>query len=345
VLIPPNTAVTENIVFPPTGGTWEIACEQAFVTQSIGSRIIGTVTCDCTAGLSSFRLTNLAVVGAISGAQSGTAAVGELMLTRVRHAGNLTLTNTVGSWLMLFQGWGPPSANKTGGSSTGTVSISTAIIQADSWVFEGNITEGAGVGPFNPPPGSSWRGCQFGANTGSATTITLNGGAGNCSFYDCFTNGPVTLACAANYVVNIDGATMASFLQLGCTQTGAGARCVTINANASSTTTEANNRASTNLGARAVTGLYELVFSDTVLVAGSVGALQVNVIYTDMTGTLVTVAVGGTLNIAGAVGSKQQGSIQFQHNGAAAPIAFSTTGVVTPGTMSVALAVALRKVN
>jgi len=165
----------------------------------------------------------------------------------------------------------------------------------------------------------------------------------NAFFYDCLFLGSTTFtASLSNYVMFMDGATLTSLsYQGGVTLSGTNLTIKTINANLSDRRTLVNNLGSTVFGARNADGLYEAIFDLTLLAAGTTGLLQLNVIYTDMTGTLVTEALGGTLDIAGAVGTKQRGSLSFRHNGAAPPIAFSYTGIVTPGAMSVAASVAL----
>lgn len=341
VLIPPNLSIAENVVFPSTGGNWEIAgVGMGIVGSSGGSRITGTITCD-SSGVSQFRLTNLSITGNTTGNCSAGAI--NFCATSVRQNGSITLT-TSGAGVLgaFFRGNGNPSASKQGGSNTLLVSVN-GIINAENWVFEGGISEFS-VSTFTPYPGSQFQMCWFGSTSGSPIPITLNANALNCAFYDCIFVGPTTFtATAADYVIYMDGASLASLNNpiAGAILVGTRIQLKTINANASSRTTIANNVASTPLGARNADGLYEIIFDTTLLVAGTAGALQLNVIYTDMTGTLVTVAVGGALNIAGAVGTKAQGSLAFRHNGAAAPIAYSFTGVVTPGAMSVAASVAL----
>jgi len=137
-----------------------------------------------------------------------------------------------------------------------------------------------------------------------------------------------------------DGEALAELLRFGIITSGT-VVVTSQNAQRSDRRTLTGNLGSSNFGSRSADGLYEVVFDLTLLVAGTSGLLQLNAIYTDMTGTLVTVPVGGTLDITAAVGTKQAGSLLFRHNGAVAPIAFSYTGIVTPGAMSVAASAAL----
>ncbi len=341
IRIPPSVTVTENVVFPATGGQWEIKSDVGFAGSSLGSRITGTITCDVTSGLLVVKLTNLIVTGNTTGnAANGT--TGLFQSTCVRQNGSITLTQAgTGNWISIFRGIGPAYASKPSGSNTLAVSVAGQIT-ADNWVFEGGCTE-ALAAVVTPYPGSTWRSCQLGSTNSTAVTMNLNG-ASNAFFYDCISSGPVTFASTtANYTILMDGATLAALGNpvSGIILTGTGMVLKTINANLSDRQTLTNNVGSSNFGARNADGLYEVVFDQTLLVAGTTGLLQLNVIYTDMTGTLITAPVGGTLNITAAVGSKNQGSLSFRHNGAAAPIAFSYTGIVTPGAMSVAASVAL----
>ncbi len=342
IRIPFGVTVTENVVFPPTGGLVEIIGE-GFSSTSVGSRITGSITMNCTSGGLRSKLTNLIITGNIT----GNANVGFIFYqaTAVRQNGSITLTITNPLTDIVetcFRGIGAPTASKQCGSNTQLVSVS-GIINADNWVFEGGFNEYS-IDSFTPYPGSQFQSCWFGSTSGSPIPIGLNAKTLNCAFYDCVFVGPTTFtASISNYVINIDGASLASLNHpiAGIILVGTNLQVQTINANRSSRLTLTNNVASTPFGGRNPDGIYEVVFDQTLLVAGTAGVLQLNVIYTDMTGTLVTVPVGGTLNITSAVGTKNSGSLVFRHNGAAAPIAFSYTGIVTPGAMSVAGSAAL----
>lgn len=438
VKIPPGVTVTENIVFPPTGGHIEIASDEGFVGSTVGSRIVGTVTCDVTSGVLRFKFTNVVIVGNMTG-NAATGTTGIYQATCVRQSGSITLTTAgTGVWLSLFRGIGPPTANKISGSNTLLVSVAGAIF-AENWVFDGGITE-AIAAATTPYPGSQFQMCWFGGVNGNPVPIGLNGLTLNSAFYDCIFVGPTTFtAGVADYIVYVDGASLASLSHpiAGTILVGTRIQLKTINANVSSRLTLTGNLGSTAFGGRNAAGLYEVVVDLTLLVAGTAGTLQANVIYTDETGTLVTVPIGGnsnanaltivpnlgtlangpafttftvtsgtipalaglsvgdsvkasmrndhnadgyalvdssvraadsitltflkidvgtidvgvvtidlgviepSLNIAAAVGTKSSGSLVFRHNGAAAPIAFSYTGVVTPGAMSVAASIAL----
>jgi hypothetical protein len=339
VKIPPGITVTENVTYPPTGGQIEIASDQV-LAGSVGARITGNLTWDITSGALRAKLTNIVLVGNITG-NAGNGTSGFVRMTGVRQTGTITLTTSgTGLWSAAFRGIGCADSNKAGGSTTGLVSIN-GLIDGDCWVFEGGITEAAPA--VTPYPGSQFQACWFGLTSGSLIPMGLNGPSLNCAFYDCIFVGPTTFtAGVSNYTVFVDGVTLSYLTNsiAGIILAGTGIQVKSLNANGSDRRSLANNLGSTAFGGRNCDGLYEIVFDQTLLVAGTAGALQLNVIYTDMTGTLVTVPVGGALNIAAAVGTKNEGALRFRHNGATA-IAFSYTGIVTPGAMSVAASVAV----
>ena len=346
IFIPPGTNVTENVVFPTSGGPYEISCQaNGIVSSSVGARITGSITCD-TVGVLYVRLSNISITGNTTGnSPTGTAIL--LTETAVRQNGSITLTQAgTGVTNLFLRGLGGPGASKQGGSNTGLVSVAGQIY-AENWVLEGGISEFS-LASFTPYPGSQFQACWFGSTSGSPIPMALNANALNCAFYDCIFVGPTTFtASVANYTIYMDGASLASLNNsiAGCILVGTNLQLKTLNANVSAFTTVAGNVGSTAYGARSPTGLYEVQYSGTLTAAGTAGALQFNVIYTDATGTLTTVAVGATLNIAGAVGSKISGSQVFEHNGAAAPIAYSFTGVVTPGAMAVSHRSAVKRLD
>ncbi len=321
ILLPPGINLTENVVFPTTGNDWEIACLHGAV-GTVSAGITGTVTAN-PAGTTRYRLTEIFVTGLISGANTGTS---QLILTRVRNTSGMTLTGA-GAWSVSLTGRGLANLNAFNGSS-GAISIATGLIFAQNWVFLSTIS-------LNGTP-NFFDYCRF--NNG-----TITGTAGSpLTFTECTF---VVLTTITDSTVEMDGKSLASAMGTGLVLAGA-ASLKTANSNLSATIASVTgNGASTAFAGRNPAGLYECVFDTTLLVAGTAGAMQVNVIYTDLTGTLTTAPVGPPLNIASAVGTKSAGSLPFQHNGAAAAIAWSVTGIVTPGAMSVGLAVAIRRTN
>lgn len=346
LILPPATTLTEDIVFPPSGGSWEITCAQSTIAGQLSpvARIVGSVTVNSTtAARSQFSLTNLLVVGNISGNTSAGLAIIKIGNLRQDGAPTLTVSGS-GVWVSNFEGSAAVAPNKVGGSCTGHASVAGAVI-ANNWVFEGGLTEGGG-GPTDPPFNTMIRDCQLGSTNGVAVPINLNGTGLNAYMWGCTFVGPTTFTAAnAGYALFLDGASLASAMRVGMVLTGTNVTLKTLNGNASAKVTATGNVGSTVYGARNPSGLYQVDFAATLLVAGTLGSLQGNVIFTDATGTLVTVPVGGTLNIAGAVGSKLSASLLFEHNGATAPIAFSLTGVTTAGSMSVSVITSIQRRN
>lgn len=345
VRIPPGVTVTENVVFPATGTDWEIASDVAYFGSTNGARITGTVTCTNTAAAvgCSYRLTNLIVNGAISGDIVSATGIAELFLDRCRCTSSLTLTASGGvafKWAVKLFGAGVAEEAKWAGSSSGAVTIA-GDLSASNWTFDSTVSYAPNLAQFNVA--ATFQNCWFNptgaiiTNTGIAGTFTR--------FVDCSFAQATTFTSTNATNLQIDGASMASLMSVGFTLAGGAVAVTTKNSNASSTTTIANNVASTPFGGRNLEGLYEVVFDATLLAQAVAGTLVVNAIYTDMTGTLVTAPVGSGLLVTAVVGTKAQGSLAFHHNGAAAPIAFSVTGVITATGLSVSLAVALRRVN
>lgn len=340
VRIPPGVTVTENVVFPATGTDWEIATDVAYFGNTNGARITGTVTANnATAVGCSYRLTRLIVNGAISGNSSNSAAGVQLFIDRCRCTSTLTLTTSAGGiWVTKLFGAGVADEAKWQGSIAGAVSIASDI-SASNWTFDGSVTYAQHTATFGV--GAFFQNCWF--NAGGITDNSVAGAPTKLT--DCAFGTAVTYTSTNGTTLQVDGASMASLMSVGLTLAGATTTFSTINSNIGPELTLTGNVGAQPFGGRNVEGFYECLVSNTLLATGTNGLLQGNVRYTDMTGTLVTVPVGGALDISGAVGTKSEGALRFRHNGAPTPIAYSFTGIVTPGAMSVASAIAIRRVN
>jgi hypothetical protein len=336
VFVPPGP-MSEDIVFPPSG-SWELSSTVQGQTQR--TQLTGTVTLDSTAQ-AFHSISNIVLLGNVTGDKAN-ANTNRLFFRNVEINTNLTLTSSgTGNWLVYFDGTIPVPSNATGllAGIFGTCSIAGSLF-ASGCNLENVITVSSD---------SAFRNVFFNNNQHGTLVATTGAGLVNLTFTGCAQKNPATITATTGSVV----AVFDSFSWAAACSTGlgliAGTACTfkTLASNQSSSTTDTNNRASTALGGRSPDGLYEIVYDATLLGngGGASGLLQLNAIYTDMTGTLVTVPVGTPLNVAAAVGSKSSGSLPFHHSGAAAPIAFSTTGVTAPGAMSVALTVTLRRVN
>lgn len=333
IFIPPGTTVAENVVFPTTG-KWELSAPSSSPTFIQSSVLNGTVTCNAT-GAVRHTISNIEVLGAVSG--DATNQTCRLWFRNCAPVAALALTaSTGGNWTLLFTG------EDRVYTAQSTVAVAGAI-DAINVGFGGNITltfaAASAITQFTD--------CQL-----IATGLTAAGGITLRFFGSNFAANTVITASSGTVVVEADGASFARMVGSGTSFAGAGAVTLkTLNSNASDTRVIANILGSTNLGARAPAGLYQLSFDMTQLVAGTSGTAQLNAIYTDLTGTLVTVAVGGAggqLLVNAAAGTKASGTLQFQHNGAASPIAFSVTpavAIVTGGTWSCGLAVTVQRLN
>jgi hypothetical protein len=326
VWLAPGSNCVENVVFPSTGGNYVIAARGYWGFAAPNATLItGNVTCDCSV-FSRFALANLDVTGSITGAVSVVPTLPRLLLTSVQVAGSVTLTAPGGGSWRFFCDGGASDANSEGGFITGATSVVGAI-QTASWAFVGAV---------------SWTLTSVFLGTSLASnTLTNTSGANTVTFLECtFAAGTTLSAPAGSCVAAFDGPSASA---LAGFTLGANVTSKTVNANRSDVRTLANNLGATVLvTSPALAGLYEVTSSLELLVAGTAGTAQLNVIYTDMTGTLQTKAVGGGLLITAALGTEAAGSLVFHHNGASA-ISFSVTGVVTPGALSISSAVAVMR--
>jgi len=337
VNLPPGSTHVENVVFPSTGGSWELASEVGYLTNTIGTILSGTITINTTtASLSNFRITRLVVTGAVSGNSSG--ATNGLFLTQTRLLSTLTLTTSgVHNWVTVCQAFGPADPNRLTGNIAGAVNVDGRLL-ASSYSFEGGITQSPSV------QWSQFWGCRF-ANTNFAFSAT---GAANTSakFFGCTFDQAMTFtATAVGCSFILDSSSAGQLMTVGVTTTNCTVTCNNANTNnGSPNQTISNNVGATTLAPNAPAGMYRADVSQELLAAGTSGTAVLNVIYKDLTGTTVTKAVNAGLLITGALGSESSGSLVFQHQGNA-NISYSVTGIVTPGSVSIANAISVARVN
>jgi hypothetical protein len=338
IYLNPGASLTENVTFPASGNHEISGLSSA--SQGFTPVITGTLTIPCTAS-SRYGITNLDWEGNISGTISS-GPISRFYVTNAFVTGTVTLANTgTGIWRMICNG---PYADGTLGASTGSAGVITGavsvagLIFTNNWDFRLGVTSTASLNSVNFVGwNTTFHNAAFAAVNGAATA--------NCAFYDCTfpTNFAITSA-SGTLNMFFDGVSMSNLLSSGIATPSGTVKFKTLNSNNTSDTTITGNVGSTALGGKASDGLYELAFDATLLVAGTTGTIVVNSIYTDKTGTLVTVPVGTTLLITAAAGTKASGILQFHHNGTTAP-AFSVTGVTTAGALSVSLIVTLRRVS
>lgn len=322
VKLSPGCILSENVVFPTVGNDWEILCDHG-AAGSVAATINGSVTA-ITAGAVRYRLSDLRVVGNISGSSVGNS---QLVLSRVIASANVAMT---GNWAaVIFIGKGTVNLDSLGGNVIGTVSVAGPIF-ASQYTFASAIDYSAiGTVFFN---------CRFGTSA-----FTLNGsGTINTTFYDCQFVTALTFTSANNNTIFFDGTSMQNAF-IGITFSGAGAFTVkTLNANQSILGLFNGNIGVTDLTQVVPAGLYEAVATEDLITQGTSGNAVLNIIYVGLDGLTKTLPVTTALDITSAIGTETRGSVIFRHNGGA-KIQYSLTGIVTPGPLVGNLGIAVMK--
>ncbi len=313
LFVPVNATITENIVFPAAGGNWEIACKATWGYFS--ALINGTI--DLSGAATCRRaLTNMQVTGAVTGnSPAGT-------FSRARFYGcafdsTLTLTSAAGGgWRGSFVGSMPQGGFGLGGFSTGAVSIAGQL-EASNWRFN--------TAPAFRDVAEFW---SVGLDVGFSS---FNAAQAVAFLHDCTAqfNPQVLTASTGSLRVQFDANSANSFAQAGTTIVGA----VTQVVDGSSRLTLAGNS-----GVITVNNVYPesqqtVTVTTTLLVAGTLGAIQPLVTYTDLLGNLKHVNCGPPLDITSAAGTEVTGTITFNQNGAT-NVQLQMQGVVTPGALS-----------
>jgi hypothetical protein len=325
IYIPPNANHVENVVFPTTGG-WEIASALDIVTPT-SATITGTI--DVSSAATAQRvLTNITVVGAISGLASA-GGNSRLLIRGTGTVQAITLTGSGASaWHLILSA---QPGNGILSFCTGNLAIKGDII-ADGYSIT-SATIAVSVS-------STFIGC-----TTNAVAFTGNGGAIILKMYRMFTS-PWTINAASGSVqVIMDGVSATNFMVQGLTTVGGTVTSSTQNSNNAVLNTVANNVAATTLANITPKSFMVAEAELTVLSSGTLGAsCGLNIIYTDLTGTLVTRALTPLLDITSGVGTKVSAVLPFAQNGATA-VQYSLTGVGTPGALSLAVAISVRLAN
>ncbi len=323
VLLPAGASITEaNVTFPSGGGSWEIAGSGLGRTTLVSNITATSVT------QSTYRLTNLTVTGTLTGV--ATSASGNFMwVVTSSISGAVSLTGSgSGFW------WGNCVGSGTnffgfGGSFGSTTSI-TGSMFAFNWYFTGAISDVTQV---------EWSNCRL------PTSISVGGIGGN--IVNCSPAAVSTITGVGGTIsVNIDPITYKRFIDVGVTFVSVLVK--TLNSNAS------NQRSVTaNLGSTSFTGasglvpsaLYEAVYCAELITQGTAGTAVFEIRYTDLNGVAQTAAINATgLLVTAAVGTKSTGMLPFIPNGLT-PITFSVSGITTPGSLSINLRIAFRRVD
>lgn len=320
-----TTTFTENIVFP-TSGQWELAGVSNWSYQN--TTLAGTVTMNSNVSTTRFALTNLLISGITSGSSNSGGA--RVQFKKCVFIAPITLSRTGGgTWRVIADGAGGPSTLSLGGGFSQPVSIAGQLV-AQAYA----VTSLAGL-----LTDSTLLNCQIdGGNVSSANTTPVS-----CSFYDCIFSVPTTFSSSntGGFNARLDGPSMTSLMSVGGA-IGTNASFKTINSNASARVNVNNNIAASNLTGLIPTSLMAAEGTLTLLTTGTVGSAVLNVIYTDLNGSIKTRAITPPLDITSALGTEVSGSVLFSQNGAT-NIQYSVTGIVTPGTLTASLGVVVRK--
>lgn len=327
IILPASTTVTENVVFPSTGGTWEIRSPG---DQFSRATISGTVTVNSSVSTTSI-LSSIIVTGAVSGSTSAAPSLFSTYDTDLSSTCTLSATGG-GFWYSTMTGQNTPFFS-FGGGIGGAFSVSGGLY-AESYRFGGALTLNGG----------ELTGCRFGS------TISMPVGGVVAFFGACIWDS------GAATIIGVGGMVDAAFssesyqdaLFRGLDLTNCTTR--TVNSNLRQVLTRSGNVTPFPLYGGGLTtvksgaGLYRMTVSLNLIVAGTTGNLTANAIYVDLAGVTQTVAMAVLSNIAAAPGTAAQGFVDFWHDGSAA-LAFSVTGVVTPGSLSYQIAVAANRLD
>jgi len=274
-------------------------------------------------------LSNIQVTGNITGNANHGGTASRFRCFNMIAGAAVTLTATGGSfWRAAFVGQGPADGVGLGGATQGNTAVAGSI-DTSFWSFIGTCTQSVG-------------GTYF-CTSHNAGFITNAAGAITLKFYNVDFSGGVNFnATTGSLVAVLDGASAANAMAQNLTVTGS-VTIQTIDSNRGTRQTIANNVAASNLGIYP-TSLCRATATLTILTPGTLGpTVQVNVIYTDMTGVVRTKPIlSAALDITSAAGTEASGEVVFSQNGATT-LQFSVTGVTTPGALSMSLGMAVHQ--
>lgn len=323
--LPPRATITENVVFP-SGGFWDIQGVQTTIA-SAGSVINGTIDITNAGSVAVRTLTNLTVTGAITGSRGASNAY--LVLRNALTQGPITLTTSVANgWVLECVGGAMKGVNALGGACTGNVAIQGAV-KATQWAFVGSVSFSATT---------EFDSCDFNApgifsTAAVSTTATFTG---SCSF----AGGQAITASSGALECRFDSESARAIFVVGSARTGS-ITFSTLNSQCAARTTRAADVGPTAFGGTFAESLMVCEAALTLLVPGTLGNAVLNVIYTDLNGVVQTKPVTTLLNVAGAAGDMASGSFVFSQSGAT-QVAYSISGITTPGALSYKADVAVR---
>lgn len=315
---------TENVVFP-VGGDWELSGMNGAGRQAI--TLTGTVDLTCTS-IQRRALSNLTVSGAVTGnAPTGGATRSRFLNCYLLSTVTLTASGS-GLWRASFSGLYQPGFNSLASSVTGLVTVNGQVTSLFCTFFGGlTLTGAAELHEFS---GSSF-----------INPITTNVTGNSLRFLNkCEWNAGQVFVSAGTTTIQLDGSSWYNLNNITPTFTGTFV-ITTMNANRSQRVVVTDNVAPQGLTTGSVpSGQMTLTATLTLLAAGTLGTAVVNVIYTDLIGVTRTVPLGAGLNIAGTAGDEFTAEKTFVMNGTT--VAYTVTGITTPGALSLNVSLNLK---
>jgi hypothetical protein len=332
IVLCPGCNTTENVTFPLTGD-WEIRGSQ---TYGLFSTIITGNVVSSSSASARRTLRSVQVTGTLTGnCSAGTQRI--VLLDGSLITGATTLTVTGAGIQRLSSG---SSVNEFSGSGIlqnffqGAVTL-TGQFAGSSAIFSTSlsVTMNSSFVDCLMPPTTI-------ANTAGGIVFYMQGCANSVGGSLAF-----TVSGGGFLIMQCDGTTLEEFSRVGLNITG-DVRMQSFMGGRSSVSTQVTNVGVTPLLGKLPAGL-QVIDACLTLLANSgttAGNAVLNVTYTDATGTLVTEVVTTALNVAGAVGSKARGSLQYSQNGASTP-SFSVSGITNSTGLSYKCDVAIRQAS
>jgi len=334
IIIAPGAICTENVTFPTTG-EWDLAGELCLGAVS-GVQITGNIdvssTASCRRSIRGVR---------INGNVSGNASAGthRILFMSSTVTGTVTLTTTGAGIQRLgsgsygaeaFSGIGIGACNFAGAVAVnGTVDCTSAIFGVSLSFANTSLLSNCLLPPLTILTG-----------TGSALLYLFNSAnalGGSLGFQ----------ATGGGFLqLQPDDVTNEELMRVGATPRTGDVRIFS-NISRGFTGAQVTNVGVTPIVASMPKGMMVIECCLTLLTTSgtAAGNAVLNVVYTDMTGTLVTEQVTtAALNVAGAVGSKARGVLPISQNGAT-QVSFSVTGITNATGLSYQCDVRVRQAS
>jgi len=332
VFLAPGATCVEDVTFPPVG-EWEIS---SLLTYGVTS---ATIQGNVTSNVSATSRRSLNAIN-VTGNLSGSCSAGShrfAILNGGQIQGTTTFTQTgagvnrlgTGSVVNEFSGNGFlqnffVGAVSVAGSFQGSSSIFTTSLQ---------VTQTSSFVDCLLPP-----------------TVTLNGTGALFYVQGCAASqgGIITFAVLGGGFVTLqcDGTTIEEFARQGMGFSGDVRFLNSFIGCRSVVSTQTTNVGVTGILGRLPAGLQVAEACLTLLANGgtATGNAVLNAVYTDATGAVVTEPVTTALNVAGALGTKARGALQYSQNGSAS-VSWSVTGITNATGLSYKCDLAFRQAS